>query len=279
MPVTVTELFESRRVTTGANATAELRYAVSGTDDDTEARLELLASTDPTFDLYGDSALLLNREYVGIEPIGPYSWLGVAYYARVRATGQQRFRFDTRGGTQHITNSLGTIARYALPGETAPNCKGAIGQGDSGPEGVDITVPVFNFEVQRFIPNASITPHYLGLLYSLTGHVSNDVFSITLPNGEALIFSANEVLFMGAAGAQREGIGDWDVSFGFAASPNVTDKTIGDIIEIAKKGWEYLWVRFREAQDAGTGFVVQIPESVHIEKIYEFGDLSLLGIV
>ncbi|MGD8453983.1 MAG: hypothetical protein PVJ57_19385 [Phycisphaerae bacterium] len=154
MPIVMEEVLESRRVTTGPNATAELRYMISGTSEDVEARTELLTATPATFDLYGNGSLLLNREYVGIEPVGTDRWLGVAYYARVRATGQQRLSFDTKGGTFCRKWSLQTMGRYPAGG--ADDLGGTIGQGDSGPEGVDVVVPVFNFSVQRFVPDVAV---------------------------------------------------------------------------------------------------------------------------
>jgi hypothetical protein len=45
------------------------------------------------------------------------------------------------GGTQHITQSLATIQKYAAAG-TAPDFGGAIGVTHDSVEGVDITVPM-----------------------------------------------------------------------------------------------------------------------------------------
>jgi hypothetical protein len=60
------------------------------------------------------------------------------------------------------------------------------------------------------------------------------------------------VLFLGASGSQR-GTEDWEITFSFAASPNATGLTVGDITGIEpKKGWEYLWVRYADAEDAET---------------------------
>lgn len=276
MSVVIEEKFESRRVMTGPNATAELRYNIFGTDDDAEARLQLLAATEPTFDLYDNGTVLLNREYVGIEPVGPGHWDGVAYYTRTRATGQQGFRFDTTGGMQHITQSIATSGRFPA---NADDFKGAIGVGDAGPEGVDISVPVFNFLVPRFIPTSAMTPNYVETIYGLTARVNNGTFAVTLPCGLPLSFAANEVLFIGARGSERTGMGDFEVEFGFAASPNLTNLTVGEITGILKAGWDYLWVRYKESQDTATGRLVMIPRSVHVEQVYRFGNLSALGIV
>jgi hypothetical protein len=135
-------------------------------------------------------------------------------------------------------------------------------------EGVDITVPVYHFSETHYLDDAVVTEPYKGTLFSLTGKVNSGAF-----RG----FAAGECLFLGAAGTKR-GQGDWEITFRFAASPNVTGLTIGDITGIAKKGWEYLWVRYADAEDAAAKALVKKPVAVYIEKVYEEGDFSLLGI-
>ncbi|MGD8453667.1 MAG: hypothetical protein PVJ57_17785 [Phycisphaerae bacterium] len=278
MAVTLEELRESQRVTTGENATAELRYMIFGASSDLEARIELLTTTPATFDLYGDGAVLLSRQYVGIEPVSDARWQGTAYYARGRVTGQQSFRFDMTSGTEHKTHSIATIGMYTASVEDpAENFKNAIGVGDGQPEGVDIEMPVFKFEVPRYVPNSAITAAYIRALYYLRGSANNDAFSVTLPHGEVLGFNADEVLFLGAVGAPRHCAADWDINFHFAASPNVTDLQVGDITGITKKGWEYLWVHFRE-KEAASGRAIVVPRWAYVERVRSRGSFSVLGI-
>jgi len=89
--------------------------------------------------------------------------------------------------------------------------------------------------------------------------------------------AAGECLFLGASGSKR-GDGDWEIGFKFAASPNKTNLTVGDITVPAKKGWEYLWVRYEDKEDANAKILVKRPLSAHVEKVYHDGDLSQLGI-
>ena len=84
-----------------------------------------------------------------------------------------------------------------------------------------------------------------------------------------------EVLFMGASGSKR-GDDEWEITFRFAASPNVTNLTIGDITGVDKKGWEYLWVRYADAEDEKV--LVKQPTAVYVEKVYESGNFAGLGI-
>ncbi len=90
-------------------------------------------------------------------------------------------------------------------------------------------------------------------------------------------FAAGEVLFLGASGTKRGG-GDWEITFRFAASRNRTNLTIGDITGISKKGWEYLWVRYADAEDANAKALIKKPVAVYVEKVYEEGDFGALGI-
>ncbi len=69
-----------------------------------------------------------------------------------------------------------------------------------------------------------------------------------------------------------------DAGYRFAASPNVTGQTIGDITGIDKKGWEYLWVRYEHKKDETANELIQRPISVHIERVYRTNDLNDLGI-
>ena len=85
------------------------------------------------------------------------------------------------------------------------------------------------------------------------------------------------VLFLGASGSKR-GNGDWEITFNFAASPNQTNITVGDITVAQKLGWEYMWVRYADAEDTIAKAIVKKPIAVYIERVYELGDFSNLGI-
>ena len=46
----------------------------------------------------------------------------------------------------------------------------------------------------------------------------------------------------------------------------------------SKKGWEYLWVRYADEEDAAAKMLVKRPIAAYVEKVYEEGDFSQLGI-
>ncbi len=268
MAITIYEKFESRLITESNEPTAELRYTVKGTNDDYSARVTVRAGSPVAFDVYNDGSLVLWRESISVEPVGDELWDGIVRYSRVPPTDESTFSFDTGGGTQHITQALNSVARYAPPGKTAPDCKGAIGVTPDGVEGVDIAVPVYQFSETHYLPDSLVTPAYKATLFDLTGCVNDATFKG---------FAVGEVLFLGAGGTKR-GAGDWEVGYRFAASPNVTGQTIGDITGIDKKGWEYLWVRYEHKKDETANELIQRPISVHIERVYRTNNLNDLGI-
>lgn len=265
--IIVQEKFDSRRVTVGKDPSAELCFAIMGTDIELDARTALLAVAPLTYNLaaYGG---LLAQVSASVEPVGPKLWDGVVRYGVWQATNESTWSFETGGGTQHISNSIATIGRYAAPGRTAPDYKGAIGVTAESVEGVDITVPVFQWSETHYLPDSFVTPAYRGTVRALTGRVNSIDW-----NG----YPAGEVLFMGAAGTKR-GYGDWEVTFKFAQQPNMTDLVVGPITGIAKKGWEYLWVRYEDTEDVNAKALIKTPVAVYVEQVYWTGDLNLLGI-
>ena len=271
MPVTVTEKFESRRSTTGDNPSAELVYTVRGTDSDMTARLQTEASSPVTYDG-------MPRQSVTVEPIGHELWDATVRYApdsqqqsTPPQTGESVFSFDTGGGTQHITQSKQTVVTHAASGTTAPDFEGAIGVTQDAVEGVDITVPVYQFSETHYLPPGAVTNAYKGALFNLTGKVNSGGF-----RG----FAAGEVLFLGATGSRRGTSieDDWEITFRFAASPNVTGLSVGSIGGIGKKGWEYLWVRYADQEDTGSNTIVKRPVAAYVERVYDQGGFGGLGI-
>ncbi|MGV6815315.1 MAG: hypothetical protein ACWA5W_09970 [Phycisphaerales bacterium] len=269
MPITVTEKFESRRSTTGDNPSAELGYTVRGTDDDLAARSAVEAASPTTYDN-------LPRQAVAVEPVGPEHWDATVRFAPNHQssppqTGESVFNFDTGGGSQHITQSKATIGTYAAPGTTAPNFQGGISVTADSVNGVDITVPVYQFSETHYLPAATVSEAYKVLLFELTGKVNSAGFKG---------FAAGEVLFLGASGSRRgtDPQDDWEISFRFAVSPNVTGLAVGPITGINKQGWEYLWVRYADAEDTAASTIVKRPIAAYVERVYDTANLGAMGI-
>lgn len=257
MTVQLFEAFDSGRAGRELVDTNELRYIATNSDSET-AVLDALLLTAP--------ATLGGMERMKMEatPLGGSVWECTVYYEGYEDDSQ--YTFETGGGTAHIAQSLQTIARYALPGQTAPDCQGAIGVNGDNVDGTDITVPQFQFSETHKFDTTEITGAYKLALFNATGKVNNATFKG---------FAAGEVLFLGASGS-RTGIKHWEVAFRFAASPNVVNLPVGGITVASKKGWEYLWVRFADA--ASNNALVKRPVAAYVERVYESADFATLGI-
>lgn len=269
MPIVVEEKFDSRTSTTGANASVELKYIVFGTGSDLSAKSALGDESPETYDG-------LARQSIGIEPLANEVWEGSVRYGVQEITeppqeGDSTFAFDTGGGTQHITHARSTIGRYAPSGTTAPDFQGAIGVTDNGVEGVDVTIPVYQFSETHYFAPAYVTLAYRNTLFYLTGKVNAGSF-----RG----LSAGECLFLGASGSRRGTGSDdpWEITYRFAGSPNVTGLSVGPISGIEKKGWEYLWVRYADAEDDAAKILVKRPIGAYIEQVYDYASFLALGI-
>ena len=262
MPVTVHEKWDSRETTISEDSTVDLRFVIRGTNDDAAANSALLAASPV---LYGG----LVRQSLHTERIAEYEWEGSVRYGRFEPpqTGDSSFSFDTGGGTQHITQSLATVGAYSVDGPP-PDFRGAIGVTRDSVDGVDITVPVYNFSETHYIATGLVTAAYKAVLFYLTGQVNNAPFRS---------LAAGEVLFLGVSGSKR-GPDDWEITYRFAASPNVAGLAVGDMTGIAKRGWEYLWVRYEDVEDTNAKALVKRPVAVYVEQVYPYGNFAGLGI-
>ena len=262
----ITEKVDSRERVIGAKTSVTMRYLVSGHASDTDARAELLAGTPPFYEN-------LVRDECTLEPLfvdtvtGQGTWdCAVRYVAPELSppqVGESSVAFDTGGGTQHITQSRQTLLKFP---ETAPDFKGAIGVTHESVEGVDITVPVYNFSETHYFSEVSLG--YRMTLFALTGKINSGSF-----RG----LGAGECLFLGAAGSQR-GAELWEVTFRFAASPNRSDIPVGDLTVSHKLGWDYLWVRYADSEDTASHTLVKKPIAAYVERVYEMASFGVLGI-
>lgn len=265
---TVIEKFDSRPAAHGDSPAATLRYTVKGTGDEQEA-LDALASAAPP--IYEG----LLRTTWRVEPLADGSdwWDGEVSYQRMSnaafEVGESAYAFDIGPGTQRITQALEHIADYAHPGKTAPSFYGTIGVTDDEVEGCEIDRPVYTFSETHYKAAEFVDDDYKAALFAVACKPVNDAGF----RG----FAAGEVRFLGASGSQR-GDDTWEITYRFAASPNVEDLNIGGITGVAKKGWEYLWVRFAPKVDVGAKVLIKWPVSVHVERVYGESDFSTLGI-
>lgn len=235
-------------------------YTATGSNDDSAIHAAVAGMLPATY-------LGLPLASYRISPIGNGNWdVAARYDSREPLESSSSYTFDTGGGTQHITQSLQTVQAKAAGGGTAPDFQQAISVTTDSVEGVDITVPIYTFTETHMIFDSLVTQAYKLTLFNLTGRTNNAAFKG---------FAAGEVLFLGASGSKR-GNTLWEITFRFAASPNVSGLTLGSITGINKKGWEYLWVRYADAEDQKV--LVKQPIAAYVERVYESGNFAGLGI-
>lgn len=259
MPIVVYEKFESRDIRKGEDTEATLRYVITGTDDEFEA-LSALENNAPL--LYYN----LVRKNYEIEQIAPGTWEANVEYGlfkidtQERQTGGSSYQFDISTTSERINYSKQTIAIYGP--DPKPNFKNAINVQDDEVQGVDILVPQYSFSETHYLSVDTVTSQFKAYLFWTTGKVNDAPFKG---------FQKGEVLFLGASGDKRSDA-DWEITFRYIASPNVSNLTIGDIQGINKEGWQYLWILFKEENHAGRR--VKRPNHIYIEQIYDYADFS-----
>ena len=259
MSIDIFEAFDSRRFSDGLISTGELKYIVTGTTSEADVLDALLAEAPATVND-------LRRMEVSAEPLGGGVWACTVPYESRR---ESQYTFETGGASAHITQSLQTIGRHAPSGATAPDFFGAIGVNGDSVDGTDVTVPVFNFTETYRVASSTVTGTYKMTLFNCTGKTNNAAF-----RG----FAVGEVLFLGASGT-KTGLDDWEISFKFAASPNVSSLAIGGGITVtAKAGWDYLWVRFADAEDTAANALVKRPVAAYVERVYQSADFTTMGL-
>jgi len=262
---TISQDWQGAKVVESDSSTIESEYIITGEDDEFIAQADLDAATATTV------SGLVKQEVAITERLGDSSWRGVVKWGKfeTKEAGDSSFSFDTGGGTGHKSNSIATLSRTAAPGvPAAPNFQNAIGVTDSSVEGVDVTIPAYSFEETHFVDAAFVTAAYKATLFSLTGVVNNATFKG---------FAAGECLFKGASGSLNDWT-TWEITFKFSSQPNASSFAVGPITIPLKRGWDYLWVRYRETEDAAAGHLAKRPIAAYVEQVYPMGNLGLLGI-
>ena len=281
MTLTWIEDGESRQATIvrrGKKATSSMTksYKVFGTADDTVVHAAVnqqISTVGYGWQYPGVSSAQLWAESYSIAFLGDNAWQVTINYEKTGAEPQEteplkRARsFDTTGGTQHMTQAYAE-SRF---GTNAPDQRKAIGVDSNGVNGVDVVVPQLQWQESYDVPNSYVTSGWIRGVAGVTGTTNKEAF-----RG----FEVGEVLFVGCSGSQewddQKGRGPWSLSFRFVASKNVTGEIIGDISGVAKKGHEYLWVRYEDAVDSNV--LLKKPKAVYVNKVYRESSFSALGI-
>lgn len=283
------ELFDSREVTNGFDGpSARLKYRTLEADDEITAIASVSAVAPSAF-----NGLPL-KTYT-MTPHGGGVWTTEAHYAPKDSApidGQgdpsdppeepdtpndeepltDEYSFDTTGGTVHVTQSLQTMEAVGRSGGAAPVYDRAIGVSKDGVAGADKIAPKLEFSITKEVE--FITLKYVHTLRDLTGSTNDAPF---------LGFARGEVLFMGAKGSRK---GEpWKIQYGFLTgknrdlveivpSPNPIDAPTLAVHNV--RGHEHVWVTYEDAEDSGR--LIQRPSAAYVERIYDEGDFTKLGI-
>ena len=266
MAITVYVAFPSREFTAGGdNPAVVINWIVLGTSDELAAKNAAAAVSPAICDG------LFFRDMTGKET-APGVWECQARYGARKPPKEldYKFAFDTTGGKQKITQSLETIHKYAPSGKTAADHQGAIGVTDHGVEGCEIIVPKFSWSETWQLPIADYGWAYSQKLKAITGKVNGWRF-----RG----FAAGQVLFHGGKGsASTKDPTLIEITYSFEQSDDVKAQTIGEITGVAKAGWQYLWVQYRETDDSTAKDFARRPVGVYVEKVYQAASFTTLGI-
>lgn len=257
--MSISQKLGSGQLSSGDNPRADLIYIIGGTASEATALTELENEAP-------DPWQGLARSTTEVEPYPDLAetWIGTATYIPVedveQEVGADTVRFSTGGGSEHITSSYLTVA---YPGGS-PDYHNLIGVTADSVEGVDIVVPKFTWSETLTVADASMTAAYIANLRLVTGKTNHAAWRAYL---------INEVLFLGVEG-QKRGDGNWDLTYNFAAGINQTNITVAGIANVDKKAWEYIWLRYDDAVDAG--HLIKTSTAVYVEKVYEDENFALL---
>lgn len=184
--------------------------------------------------------------------------------------------WDTTGGTEHATQAyydqqIGGAAwggEYAYSRQgPAPKFYGAINCSSDAVQGVDIVVPSFNWSETWTWPAALVNDNYVKALYELTGSTNKEDFRV---------FSAGEVLFMGARADRQRSAPTVAITYTFSARRNRENFLVGEVLVDQKLGWQYLWVKYEDKSD--TDNLVKRPLYVYVNDIYPTESFDALGL-
>jgi hypothetical protein len=178
-------------------------------------------------------------------------------------TGGSELSFELSMVTSTIKQGLERIAAY---GTDPPDLPG-IGWDGEQYGGTDIQIPVFSFRKTVFRPIANLTLTYINQLMQCAASPINDA--------PFMQFEAGEVMYIGASGSQRSA-DDFAITHAFAASPNLTELSVGAIDGIAKNGWEFLWTLYEKEEDTTNKWVTEKPRAVYVDRVYNSSSFSTL---
>lgn len=252
-----TERKDSRRVEEESGA-FELRYSATGSSDETFVFAYATSATPVVTFAAGKT---MYRQNITLDPRGPSFFVVTSSYSpRKNEMGEYSFSFDTTGGTIVITQSYETLQSYKATGVAGdiPNHKGAIDVQGNDVKGTTVVIPALKMTYRFKHPLGVVNESLARNLARATGKTNNDIW-----HG----FRPGECLFLGATGEDGSD-SPASVDYSIACSENVTGLTIGDIANVAKRGWDAIWVAYFEEKDDDANERTMRPKYAYVERVY-----------
>ncbi|MDB5310671.1 MAG: hypothetical protein JWO38_4873 [Gemmataceae bacterium] len=207
-------------------------------------------------------------------------WVGgITYNVNDQVTNGGNLYKCTSGGVSSLvgsgpTGTGGVIAdgsvtwayqsNFSQIDPNAPNYQGAIAVDKDRINGCDVYTGHMEFGVTVQVYPAQLP--YLRTLLGMVGRTNQALW---------YQFPVGTLLYLGATGTCKPGQ-IWTFHHKFAASPNVSNIPLGAITVPLKRGWEFLWVAYRDASVAG--LMLQVPAAAYVEQVYKPAPYTLLGL-
>jgi hypothetical protein len=291
MAITWVEDNESRTATIvrpGRKATSTYvkSWKIFGSSDDTAVHNDIVQQLNVRnlYWNYPPGGGQLQADSYTLEYLGGDAWHLTVNYSKDGVEDEEQTQpirrsrsFDTAGGQEHITQAI--AGKVSEKGKTPNLTDGdkVIGFDGQNVNGVDILVPQLSWQENYEIPASYFVPDYIKKVSKATGTTNNATF-----RG----FNRGEVLFLGCSGSQEwdevKGPGPWALSYKFSISPNAGANqtlpalTIGEIVNIEKKGHEYLNTYYED--DVRDNKIWKVPKIVWVHQVYPESDFADLGI-
>lgn len=203
--------------------------------------------------------------------------------------GTWTFSFSTTGGRATKTVAKMRSRHWASSSSEAPNLKGALNWDGKSVKGVDVVVPNLKFQIKAYYEPQAVTTTFMRELARKTARTNSDKW-LGFEPGELLYFGGEAQGDIPTVAGQR--VAPIPVTHYFEAQENLADvpelsgiagvnqgKAVefdeegvpsGEVAQTAiiKKGWWYLWVKFRK-QLGDDNQVVGVPEHVYVHQPYE----------
>ena len=247
----------------------EIPVMVTGTADYQEARSQLLAEFPEEYLAMRLSEVNIRTQIAGDRYRGYVRYVrdNVPAISGVTNRPEPAYSFDAGGESQHIISSLETVALYG--NSSLSRLSGMIGYDEQGIQGADIYAKTYAWSETHYFRPSEVDQTYKLRAANLAQTVNAVAFR-GFPRGE--------VLLRRIAGSRR---GDkssdwWELQFQFERRPNRLNVNVGGINVASKEGWQLVWAYYEQVKAAG--IIYRRPAAVFVERVYDYGDYSLLGL-